>query len=100
MPASRPVRPVNSSLHSYLIVAYAERDGVSLDVGFYYMANALGRLIGTLLSGWVFQEWGLSACLAFSAVFVLFATGVSLQLPANLETAGSTGSGSGSGLGS
>lgn len=42
---------VNSSLHSYLIVSYAKEDGVSLDVGFYYMSNALGRLIGTLLSG-------------------------------------------------
>jgi hypothetical protein len=39
-------------------------DGVSLDVGFYYMANALGRLLGTLLSGWVFQVAGLAACLA------------------------------------
>ena len=45
---------VNSSLHSYLIVSYAKEDGVSLDVGFYYMSNALGRLVGTLLSGWVF----------------------------------------------
>ena len=42
---------VNSSLHSYLIVSYAKEDGVSLDVGFYYMSNALGRLVGTLLSG-------------------------------------------------
>lgn len=72
---------VNSSLHSYLIVSFAERDGVSLDVGFYYMANALGRLIGTVLSGWVFQKWGLPACLGFSAFFVLCATAVSLRLP-------------------
>src|SRR5688500_13630328 len=48
-----------SSLHSYLIVSYATEDGVSLDVGFYYMANALGRLIGTVLSGWVFQIAGI-----------------------------------------
>lgn len=53
---------VNSSLHSYLIVSYA-KDGVSLDVGFYYMSNAMGRLIGTLLSGAVFQLYGLTACL-------------------------------------
>lgn len=46
---------VNSSLHSYLIVSHASEDGVSLDVGFYYMANASGRLLGTLLSGWVYQ---------------------------------------------
>jgi len=54
---------INSSLHSYLIVSYASADGVSLDVGFYYMANALGRLIGTILSGWFFQVAGLEACL-------------------------------------
>lgn len=51
---------VNSSLHSYLIVALAKTDSVALDVGFYYMANAAGRLLGTLLSGWVFYNLGLS----------------------------------------
>ncbi len=61
---------VNSSLHSFLIVSFAKGDGVSLDVGFYYMANAMGRLIGTVLSGWVFQEYGLVACLWISAAFV------------------------------
>ncbi len=58
---------VNSSLHSYLIVSYAGEDRVSLDVGFYYMANAMGRLIGTILSGWIFQDYGLIACLWISA---------------------------------
>ncbi|MDH0728451.1 organoarsenical effux MFS transporter ArsJ, partial [Stutzerimonas stutzeri] len=62
---------VNSSLHSYLIVSYAKEDGVSLDVGFYYMSNALGRLVGTLLSGWVFQVYGLQACLWVSSLFVV-----------------------------
>lgn len=57
---------VNSSLHSYLIVSYAKEDGVSLDVGFYYMSNAIGRLAGTLLSGWVYQGYGLAACLWIS----------------------------------
>ena len=57
---------VNSSLHSYLIVSYAQEDGVSLDVGFYYMSNAMGRLLGTVLSGWVYQQWGLAACLWIS----------------------------------
>ncbi|MCY1522305.1 hypothetical protein D9M68_571510 [compost metagenome] len=56
-------------------------DGVSLDVGFYYMSNALGRLIGTLLSGRVFQTWGLAACLWISTVFVLFAAVISIALP-------------------
>ncbi|WP_143595671.1 organoarsenical effux MFS transporter ArsJ, partial [Tamilnaduibacter salinus] len=64
---------VNSSLHSYLIVRFARGDGVSLDVGFYYMSNAAGRLLGTVLSGWVFQVWGLTACLWVSAAMVLMA---------------------------
>ena len=72
---------VNSSLHSYLIVSYAKEDGVSLDVGFYYMSNALGRLVGTLLSGWVFQAYGLQACLWVSSLFVLLAALISLWLP-------------------
>lgn len=72
---------VNSSLHSYLIVSYAKEDGVSLDVGFYYMSNALGRLLGTLLSGWLFQTWGLAVCLWVSSAFVLVAALVSLGLP-------------------
>jgi len=72
---------VNSSLHSYLIVSYAKGDGVSLDVGFYYMSNAMGRLIGTLLSGWVYQAQGLEACLWVSSLFVLMAAAFSLGLP-------------------
>ncbi len=58
---------VNSALHSYTIVAMANKDSISLDVGFYYMANAMGRLLGTVLSGWVFQTSGLIACLILSA---------------------------------
>lgn len=72
---------VNSSLHSYLIVSYAKSDGVSLDVGFYYMSNALGRLIGTVLSGWVFQSYGMVACLWVSALFIALAALISRQLP-------------------
>lgn len=64
---------VNSSLHSYLIVSFAKNDGVSLDVGFYYMANAIGRLLGTMLSGWVFQVYGLSACLWVSVCLLVLA---------------------------
>ena len=59
---------INSSLHSYLIIACAQEDGVSLDVGFYYMANALGRLLGTVLSGWVYQLYGFGFCLLISAL--------------------------------
>jgi predicted MFS family arabinose efflux permease len=72
---------LNSSLHSYLILAYTESDQAALNVGFYYMANAMGRLIGTLLSGIVFQLSGLVGCLWLSAAFVLAATLISLKLP-------------------
>ena len=76
---------VNSSLHSYLIVSYAKEDGVSLDVGFYYMSNAMGRLIGTVLSGWVYQVYGLEACLWISSAFVLLAALISIGLPRHAE---------------
>lgn len=72
---------VNSSLHSYLIVSYAKGDGVSLDVGFYYMANAMGRLIGTILSGYLFQVSGLAACLWVSLAFLILTSIISLWLP-------------------
>ena len=72
---------INSSLHSYLIVSYASEDGVSLDVGFYYMANALGRLFGTVLSGWVFQKYGIIYCLWTSALFLLITAVISIGLP-------------------
>ncbi|MCH8500965.1 MAG: organoarsenical effux MFS transporter ArsJ [Aliidiomarina sp.] len=72
---------VNSSLHSYLIVAYSRADGVSLDVGFYYMANAGGRLLGTVLSGWVYLQWGLEACLVISAVMLALSTLTIRTLP-------------------
>lgn len=65
----------NSAIHSYLVVHYADRDRVAADVGFYYMANAAGRLVGTLLSGAVFGALlgraGLLACLGVSIGFVL-----------------------------
>ncbi|MFG3454663.1 organoarsenical effux MFS transporter ArsJ [Stutzerimonas stutzeri] len=76
---------VNSSLHSYLIVSYAKADGVSLDVGFYYMSNAMGRLLGTVLSGWVYQRYGLEACLWISSAFVLLAALISMGLPRHLQ---------------
>lgn len=77
---------INSSMHSYLIVSYAAEDGVSLDVGFYYMANAIGRLIGTILSGWVFQVAGLAACLWISAAFVGIAAAISIALPRHRQS--------------
>jgi len=72
---------VNSSVHSYLILAYTESDQAALNVGFYYMANAAGRLIGTLLSGLVFQTAGLVGCLWVSAGFLLGAGLISQRLP-------------------
>ncbi|WP_369920280.1 organoarsenical effux MFS transporter ArsJ [Marinomonas polaris] len=76
---------VNSSLHSYLIVSYAGKDGVSLDVGFYYMANAMGRLIGTVLSGWIYQEYGLGMCLGISTLFIAITAVISVKLPRGQE---------------
>jgi hypothetical protein len=55
---------INSAVHSYLILAFSKEDRVSQDVGFYYMANAAGRLLGTLLSGVSYQIGGLALCLA------------------------------------
>jgi len=61
---------VNSSLHSYLILAFSKDEQVTMDVGFYYMANAGGRLIGTVLSGATYQIGGLWLCLATAAAMV------------------------------
>lgn len=72
---------LNSSVHSYLVLAYAEFDTVTMDVGFYYMANAAGRLLGTLLSGWLYLETGLAGCLWMSTGLVVMATGPMFALP-------------------
>ena len=61
---------VNSSLHSYLILAFTKNDRVTMDVGFYYMANAAGRLLGTILSGITFQVQGLALCLFTASLMV------------------------------
>ncbi len=72
---------INSAVHSYLILAYSDNDKVSMNVGFYYMANAGGRLVGTVLSGLAYQVYGLVGCLWISAGFVLVAAILSLGLP-------------------
>jgi predicted MFS family arabinose efflux permease len=72
---------INSSIHSYLILAYTDADKVALNVGFYYMANAAGRLLGTLLSGIVFQLYAFSGCLIASALLLLAAACLSFNLP-------------------
>ena len=72
---------LNSSLHSFLVLAYADDDDVALDVGFYYSANAAGRFVGTLLSG-VLYLWGeLPAALWGSAAFVVLTWVLARRLP-------------------
>jgi len=73
---------VNSSVHSYLILAYSDGDKVAMNVGFYYMANAGGRLAGTVLSGVMYQQTGLIGCLIVSSAFALAAAALALYLPA------------------
>jgi predicted MFS family arabinose efflux permease len=76
----------NSAVHSYLILAYADNDRVAMNVGFYYMANAIGRLAGTILSGLIYQWHGLTACLWVSTVFLIVAGLLSLLLPSDVPT--------------
>ena len=71
---------LNSAVHSYLILAYAEGDKVAMNVGFYYMANAGGRLAGTVLSGLLYQ-WRGRGLLGRRVAFVLAAGTLSLLLP-------------------
>jgi len=65
---------LNSALHSFLILDYAKHDKAAVNVGFYYMANAIGRFVGTLLSGVLYQYGGLKFCLIGSTLFVVIAT--------------------------
>ena len=60
-----------SSIHSFLILNYTNKNRVTLDVGFYYMSNAFGRLIGTLLSGLAFQYGGFTMCLFITSILLL-----------------------------
>lgn len=77
---------INSAVHSYLILAYADDDKIALNVGFYYMANAAGRLVGTVLSGLIYQNYGLTACLWVSAGLLLAAGLLSFGLPEQTST--------------
>jgi len=76
---------VNSSLHSYLILAYAGSKKAAEDVGFYYAANAAGRLIGILLSGALYQAGGMSACLFGSAAMLIACWMITFLLPVRLQ---------------
>jgi predicted MFS family arabinose efflux permease len=76
---------VNSSLHSYLILAYAGSEKAAEDVGFYYAANAAGRLLGILLSGILAQHGGLEACLWGSATMLVTCMALTFLLPPEAE---------------
>jgi MFS family permease len=74
---------INSSVHSYLVLAYAGSEKAAEDIGFYYAANAMGRFFGTLMSGLLYQWGGLAWSLAGSAVLLVACWGVTLALPAH-----------------
>ena len=78
---------LNSAVHSYLILAYADGDKVAMNVGFYYTANAGGRLAGTILSGVLYQVQGIESCLFASAAFVVMAGALSQSLPTSRSAA-------------
>ncbi len=73
---------VNSSVHSFLILAFSQGERVTLDVGFYYMSNAAGRLLGTLLSGLSYQFLGLAGCLATAGLMAFLSWLAALRLSA------------------
>jgi predicted MFS family arabinose efflux permease len=79
---------VNSSLHSYLILAYAGSEKAAEDVGFYYAANAAGRLLGIILSGLLYQLAGMEGCLVGSAVMLLTCCAITFVLPIAPEQVG------------
>ena len=71
---------LNASIHSYLILALAKKNDVTLDVGFYYMANAMGRLLGCIISGFSYQIAGLIGCFVFAGIFLFFCSVFSFYL--------------------
>lgn len=75
---------VNSAMHSYLILRFSPADKASMNVGFYYAANAGGRLLGTVLSGYAYQTIGIEGCLLISAGFILTAAGFTWGMNRNL----------------
>jgi predicted MFS family arabinose efflux permease len=77
---------VNSSLHSYLILAYAGSEKAAEDVGFYYAANAAGRLLGITLSGVLYQTGGITGCLIGSAVMLLLCCLITFLIPLSPAT--------------
>jgi hypothetical protein len=78
------VMAVISAIHSYLVVAFSPKSSVAKNVGFYYMANALGRLVGTMLSGVLYEltvkAWGISLCCWSATIFLGFSTVAAARL--------------------
>jgi hypothetical protein len=72
---------LNSALHSYLILRFTTAERVTMDVGFYYMANASGRLIGTVLSGLSYQLGGLAFCLSVAGIMLVLSAFAARRLP-------------------
>jgi hypothetical protein len=79
---------VNSSVHSYLVLAYAGSEKAAEDVGFYYAANALGRFLGTLMSGLLYQWGGLLYALIGSAAMLVLCWLATWRLPNRLQLEG------------
>ena len=77
---------VNSALHSFLILSFTDAKRVTMDVGFYYMANAAGRLTGTMLSGFTYQLGGLPLCLGTAAGMIFFSWLATSQLRETAQT--------------
>ena len=75
---------VNSAVHSYLILNYSSHDKASMNVGFYYAANAGGRLLGTVLSGYAYQTIGIEGCLLISTGFIALAAVFTYQMSRSL----------------
>jgi len=71
---------INSSIHSYLIMAYSDKDRIAMNVGFYYMSNAGGRFFGTLFSGLLFQLGGMTYCMIGSLIFLALSYAITLAL--------------------
>jgi predicted MFS family arabinose efflux permease len=76
---------INSAVHSYLILSVSSLDKAALNVGFYYAANAGGRLLGTVLSGYAYQTIGMAGCLLISAGLIVLAAGFTWQMSRSLR---------------
>ena len=77
---------MNSSIHSYMVLAFTEQEDVSLNVGFYYMANAMGRVLGTVVSGVLAWAYGVEGCLWGAVGMLVMACVLTQQLRRHEKT--------------